>query len=78
MLNRAITAARSRGTTVVVVTHRMGVLSVVNKLLLLREGQQVAFGPRDEVMAAVQQAQGAAQSRVAQNSAVSQAAGAAQ
>lgn len=80
MLNRAITAARSRGATVVVVTHRMGVLSVVNKLLLLREGQQVAFGPRDEVMAAVQQAQGAAvaQPRVAQNSVASEAAGAVQ
>lgn len=78
MLNRAIAAARGRGTTVVVVTHRMGVLSVLNKLLLLREGQQVAFGPRDEVMAAVQQAQGAAQPRVTQNIAASQAAGAVQ
>jgi ATP-binding cassette subfamily C exporter for protease/lipase len=57
LLNRAIAAARARGTTVVVVTHRMGVLGVVNKLLLLREGQQVAFGPRDEVMAAVNKAQ---------------------
>lgn len=56
-LNSAIAALRARGATVVVVTHRQGVLSVVNKLLLLREGQQVAFGPRDEVMAAVQRAQ---------------------
>lgn len=56
-LNRAIAAARARGATVVVVTHRQGVLAVVNKLLLLREGQQMAFGPRDEVMAAVQRAQ---------------------
>ena len=59
-LNRAIATARGRGTTLVVVTHRMSVLAVANKLLLLRDGQQVAFGPRDEVMAAVQRAQGAA------------------
>lgn len=59
-LNRAIAAARERGATVVVVTHRQGVLAVVNKLLLLRDGQQVAFGPRDEVMAAVLRAQQAA------------------
>ena len=56
-LNRAIAAARARGATVVVVTHRQAVLAVANKLLLVREGQQMAFGPRDEVMAAVQRAQ---------------------
>lgn len=78
-LNRAIAAARARGTTLVVVTHRTSVLEVVNKLLLLRDGLQVAFGPRDEVMAAVQQAQGAsaAQTRPPE-AAVAQMAGAAQ
>jgi ATP-binding cassette subfamily C exporter for protease/lipase len=41
----------------VVISHRTTVLSVTDKLLLLREGQQQAFGPRDEVLAALQQAQ---------------------
>ncbi|NMM78532.1 type I secretion system permease/ATPase [Acidovorax sp. SRB_24] len=56
-LNSAIAAARARGTTVAVVTHRTSVLASMNKLLLLRDGLQVGFGPRDEVMAAIRQAQ---------------------
>jgi ATP-binding cassette subfamily C exporter for protease/lipase len=38
-------------------THRTSVLGVADKMLILRDGQQVAFGPRDEVMAALQQQQ---------------------
>jgi ATP-binding cassette subfamily C exporter for protease/lipase len=38
-------------------THRTSVLGVVDKLLILREGMQQAFGPRDEVLAALQSAQ---------------------
>jgi ATP-binding cassette subfamily C exporter for protease/lipase len=38
-------------------THRTSVLGVTDKMLVLRDGQQVTFGPRDEVLAALQQAQ---------------------
>ena len=45
-----------RGATVVVITHRTSVLGVAHKMLLIRDGVQQAFGPRDEVLAALQQA----------------------
>jgi ATP-binding cassette subfamily C exporter for protease/lipase len=56
-LARAIQEAKGRGTTFVVMTHRTSVLGVTDKMLVLRDGQQVTFGPRDEVLAALQQAQ---------------------
>ena len=55
-LAKAIKQASARGATVVVITHRTSVLSVTNKILVLRDGQQQAFGPRDEVLAALKQA----------------------
>jgi ATP-binding cassette, subfamily C, bacterial exporter for protease/lipase len=68
-LAAAILELKSRGTTFVVMTHRTSVLAVVDKLLVLRDGQMAAFGPRDEVMAAMkkaaEQAQQAQQQRAA-------------
>lgn len=55
-LAQAISGASSRGATLVVITHRTSVLGVANKMLVLRDGQQQAFGPRDEVLAALSQA----------------------
>jgi ATP-binding cassette, subfamily C, bacterial exporter for protease/lipase len=52
---------KGRGTTFVVMTHRTSILAVVDKLLVLRDGQQVAFGPRDEVLAALAKAAAEAQ-----------------
>ena len=60
-LARAISEAKARGTTFVVMTHRTSVLGVTDKMLVLRDGQQVTFGPRDEVLAALQQAAQSAQ-----------------
>lgn len=37
-------------------THLPGVLAVANKALVLFGGAQRAFGPRDEVLAALQKA----------------------
>jgi len=46
-------------------THRTSVLAVADKMLVLRDGVQQAFGPRDDVLAALnkmaQQAQQPAQ-----------------
>ena len=56
-LNEALKALKARGATVVVMTHRSGVLGVSDKILLLIDGMQQAFGPRDEVLAAMKQAQ---------------------
>jgi ATP-binding cassette subfamily C exporter for protease/lipase len=55
-LTQAIAALKQQGTTFVIMTHRTSVLGVADKMLLLREGAQQAFGPRDEVLAAMQQA----------------------
>lgn len=49
-LARAILQARTRGASVVVMTHRESALSAVDHLLVLQGGRQVEFGPRDEVM----------------------------
>ena len=56
-LSAAIASLKAEGTTFVIMTHRTNVLGVVDKLLILREGMQQAFGPRDEVLAALQSAQ---------------------
>ena len=55
-LTQAIASLKQLGTTFVVMTHRTSVLGVADKMLLMREGTQQAFGPRDEVLAAMQQA----------------------
>jgi ATP-binding cassette subfamily C exporter for protease/lipase len=60
-LSAALQGLKARGATVVVMTHRTSVLSVMDKILLLVDGTQQAFGPRDEVMAALQKAQAQAQ-----------------
>lgn len=55
-LARAIASLKARGTTFVVMTHRTSVLAVADKMMVLRDGQVQAFGPRDEVLAALQKA----------------------
>jgi ATP-binding cassette subfamily C exporter for protease/lipase len=55
-LASAIVELKARGTTFVVMTHRTSVLAVADKMLLLRDGQQHAFGPRDDVIAAINKA----------------------
>lgn len=54
-LAHAIAHASARGATVVVVTHRTSVLAVAHKMLVMRDGTQQGFGPRDEVLAALKQ-----------------------
>jgi ATP-binding cassette, subfamily C, bacterial len=46
-----IRALKERGTTVVLVSHRPTTISVVDKLLVLRDGAVELFGPRAEVLA---------------------------
>ncbi|MFT6591076.1 MAG: ATP-binding cassette subfamily C exporter for protease/lipase [Rhodoferax sp.] len=55
-LASAITQLKSSGTTFVVMTHRTSVLSVADKMLVLRDGQSQMFGPRDEVLKALAEA----------------------
>lgn len=55
-LAEAIRTLKARGTTFVVMTHRTSVLAVADRMLVLRDGTQQAFGPRDEVLAALSKA----------------------
>ena len=52
----AISRMAARGTTFVVMTHRTSVLAVAHKILVLRDGQAQAFGPRDDVLKALNEA----------------------
>lgn len=65
-LAQAIAQLKARGTTFVVMTHRTSVLGVADKLLVLRDGMQQAFGPRDEVLAALAKAAQQAQQQAQQ------------
>ncbi|MEM7497876.1 MAG: type I secretion system permease/ATPase [Pseudomonadota bacterium] len=46
----AIRNARSRGRTVVIMAHRPSAIAACDLLLMIDKGQQVDFGPRDEVL----------------------------
>lgn len=62
-LASAITQLKSRGTTLIIMTHRASVLAVADKMLVLHEGQNRLFGPRDDVLAALAKANAPQQSR---------------
>lgn len=49
-LCRAIRGIRERGGIVIVMAHRPSALAEVSHVLFIRDGRQVIFGPRDEVM----------------------------
>lgn len=50
-LFQTLKVLKQMGKTVIIVTHRNNILSLVDKILLLVDGQISAFGPRDEVLA---------------------------
>ena len=56
-LVHAIAQRKALGTTFVIMTHRTSVLGVSDKMLVLRDGVQQMFGPRDDVLAALQKGQ---------------------
>jgi ATP-binding cassette subfamily C exporter for protease/lipase len=52
-LLQSISALKAAGSTVIIVTHRPGIFSVVDKLLFMKDGEQKLFGPREQVMKAL-------------------------
>jgi ATP-binding cassette subfamily C protein len=52
-LNRAVKAMKARGLGVVIMAHRPSAIAQCDKVLVLRDGAAVAFGPRDEVLSRV-------------------------
>jgi len=49
-LAKAILTAKARGAIVVVVAHRTNILSVIDQVLILENGMQTAFGPKDAIL----------------------------
>jgi ATP-binding cassette subfamily C protein len=62
-LMTAILAATARGAAVVIVAHRAGILSRADRLLTLRDGAVQIEGPREEVLASMQNAAARARER---------------
>jgi len=60
-LQRAVLALKERGKTVVVISHRPGIVNVADRLLILHQGTVQASGPKDGVLAAIQKQREAAQ-----------------
>jgi ATP-binding cassette subfamily C protein EexD len=54
-LAQALLVLKQRGCTVIVITHRVGILSIVDRIMVLNEGALVLDGPRDEVLAKLNQ-----------------------
>lgn len=52
----ALQRLKSAGTTLVVITHRPGLVQWADRLILLQDGQMVAHGPRDAVLQAIDSA----------------------
>ena len=52
-LVKALADAKSRGRTVLIVSHKLGVLPVVDRILVMREGRAEMYGPRDEILAKI-------------------------
>lgn len=75
-LVQAVMDMRRRGKTIVLITHRTSIIGATNKLLMLRDGVAQLFGPTDQVLAAIneanQKAQQAAQQAQAQARALAQ------
>ena len=53
-LVHTLLSLKAQGSTIIVITHRTSVLVAVDNLLVLQDGQVKAYGPRDEVLAALQ------------------------
>lgn len=56
-LGAALRAARERGATIFIITHRVSILPYVDNLLVMADGKVQLQGPRDQVLQKINQAQ---------------------
>ena len=54
-LGQAIQLLKQKKTTIIIITHRNNVLNNVDKLLILQDGLLSVYGPKDQVIAHLQQ-----------------------
>ena len=52
-LTRAVSEMRARGSVVIVIAHRPSAIAGVDRLLFMKDGRQMAFGPKADVMSQV-------------------------
>jgi len=52
-LVEALRRIKAEGSTIIVITHRTMVLRSVDKILVMKEGAAVSFGPKDQVLASL-------------------------
>lgn len=52
-LMQALETMKARGATIVIVSHKVSVFRTADKVLVLRDGRQEAFGPRDQVLSRI-------------------------
>lgn len=65
-LTQAILQLKQLGKTVVMISHRPNIIRVTNKLLMLKDGLVAAFGPTDQVLQALANANREAQAKAQQ------------
>jgi ATP-binding cassette subfamily C exporter for protease/lipase len=53
-LLKSVELLKSQGKTVVLISHRPGVIKVADRLVILQDGKLIANGPRDGVLNAIQ------------------------
>jgi ABC-type protease/lipase transport system fused ATPase/permease subunit len=56
-LVQAVSYLKTQGSSIVITTHRPRLVGVVDSLLVLRNGQQVGFGPAEDMINAVRNLQ---------------------
>lgn len=54
-LMNAVLLLKNKGATVILISHRPGVLAVADRVVILQDGQLVASGPRDGVLQALKE-----------------------
>ena len=54
-LFKARMAAQLKGRTLILISHRASLLSLVNRLIVMDQGRVVADGPKESVLAALAQ-----------------------
>jgi len=57
-LSKSLIEAKNKGITVIVISHRPSVLSVVDRILILHGGEVTSYGTRDEVLRKINMSKG--------------------
>ena len=53
-LMKAIIELKKRGSTIIFITHKMGILNLADKIALIKDGMLALYGPKNEVFAKLQ------------------------